>query len=268
MDDSFLANVELEGDMSEQSDTTETPVEESNESVNDNTEAPPTETNEDADKPSQEGDNTPDEDNIPFHKHPRWQELQRERVELKESQDKLLREIEELKTQKQPVHEEVKLPESWLIRYGDSAESKTAYQKYMSEELPQLKKEIMSELKAEQEQAAKKDQEVVKWVESEVSKVATEYNIDFAKNESLRNEYLAFMNQRRPTDVNGNIDFKSGWQWFKETQQVKELNKAKKQEDRKKVASLTSSDSKAEEKKDTTLTSKQLRHMGWSDLIN
>lgn len=262
-----MANVAQEGDLSEQSGN-ETPVEESNESVNDNIEESPAETNENEEKPSQGGDNTLDEDNIPFHKHPRWQELQRERVELKESQDKLLREIEELKTQKQPVHEEVKLPESWLIRYGDSVESKAAYQKYMSEELPQLKKEILSELKAEQEQAVKKEQEVVKWVENEIAKVATEFNVDFGENESLKNEYLAFMNQRRPTDADGNIDFKSGWQWFKEIQQVKELNKSKKQEDRKKVARLTSSEVEAEEQKDTALTAKQLRYMGWTDLIN
>lgn len=261
VENDFLANVKQEGSL-----------EQSDESVNDNIEDSPTETNNDTESPPQEGDqtdNTLDEDKLPFHKHPRWQEKQRELEELRNSQAKLMEELETIKAQPKPQFgqpDDVKLPESWVIRYGDSDDSKKAYAKYKSEELPTIKDEIIKEIKAEQDKVKKQEEGFVKWVDDQVQKVASVNDVDFKKNESLKNEFLDFMNKRRPTDAQGNIDFINGWQWFSEIKEAHSSDKTLKQEQKKKLANMTGADTKPEQSKDKTMSAKELRYRGWTDL--
>jgi uncharacterized protein YllA (UPF0747 family) len=154
-----------------------------------------------------------------------------------------------------------------MIRYGDSDESKKAYKKYVSEELPSLKQEIIKEIKQEQDKVKEQEQTFVKWVEDQVHKVEEANDLNFKKNESLKNEFLDFMNKRRPTDAEGNIDFINGWQWFSEIK-GSSSDKTLKQEQKKKLANLTNADTKPEAEKSKALSNKDLRHLGWTDLYN
>jgi len=134
MEDNFLTNAELEGQNLDSLDDIftepesafeEKPTEES-EKETDNSSESSTEINENEKEPSQKGEpkkaNTSAEENIPFHKHPRFKELIEENKKLKE-------EIEQTRTEFSQKLESIKneptteqIPESFKKLYGDSPE--------------------------------------------------------------------------------------------------------------------------------------------------
>ena len=104
MEDNVLTNAELDGQsldtlediFVEQESAFETKPAEEGEKENENSAESSTETNENGKEPSQEGepekDNTSVEENIPFHKHPRFKEIIEENKKLKD-------EIEQVRTE-------------------------------------------------------------------------------------------------------------------------------------------------------------------------
>jgi len=61
-----------------------------------------------AEPTAEEGAQEEVKQDVPFHEHPRWQELQQERQELREQNQQLLQMIQQQATQRQPITQEQK----------------------------------------------------------------------------------------------------------------------------------------------------------------
>jgi hypothetical protein len=205
--------------------------------------------------PSQEGEealaeDTPEEENLPFHKHPRWQELQ---DELKTTRE----ELEKFKTAKDEKTEtDVSLPKWGVKLYGDDAVSKEAYQDYLTEESQKVES-IKSKIKAEEEERQKREQEETdkwnKWVDQEVETLKADGK-KFDKNELL-NIALKY----RPIDEQGNVSLQKAYDIY-------ELQKKKPSADEKKrIADISGGKQKSDEDKD--LPSSVVRSQSWHSIL-
>lgn len=217
----------------------------------------PAENEPEADKPT-EGDSTPKEENIPFHKHPRWIERENELNTLREQREADAKAIAELKEQTFRRSESSDVPDWFKELYGDN---QTAWQKYSEHEAAK-EKEIERRILENQQKATQKQADEAarwnKWVEGEIGKLAAD-GLKFD-----RNELINTMLEYRPTDENNNFDFKAGYKIY-DTLRAKE-DPAKSQA-RKQLADNTSGSSKGDPAKKDYKTANDLRHRSWANLI-
>lgn len=154
-------------------------------------------------KPSQGGKNTQAQENIPFHKHPRWQKMQTEFQKTKE-------ELERIKAEK-GENKPITVPDWWKKQYGDTPESKTRYEAVVQKdgELDWIKQQIKEDLKAEtqaEQQTVKAGEEYVNTQLQEL----TDEGLKFEKNALLK-FMVDFQNEFGPgalLDSAGNYDFR------------------------------------------------------------
>lgn len=137
--------------------------------------------NKETEKPSQEGKKTPVQDNIPFHKHPRWQKTQQELKELREETALLKAD----RVMGQPIT----VPDWWKKQYGDTPESKARYESVVQKdgELDWIKKQVLEEV----ENRSKTEQQTISAGEEYVSSQISEMNEEGLKFE--KNSLLKFM---------------------------------------------------------------------------
>lgn len=240
-----LADVKTEGDNDPFANLGETTPSES-----------PTEKKQEEVKPNQ-GDNT-DEDNTPFHKHPRWIERENELKTLKERDEVREREFADLKEQTSQRLSDTNIPDWFSTLYGDNQE---AWEKY-SEHDKAVREEMKKEILEAQEQQVQKAQEQQKywdsWVDTEMTKLESKgYKFD-------RDELGQVMLKTRPTDDKGNLDFEAGYETYiarKGTTVNTQVSQARKQ-----VADTVTKSSRGEPVKKDYMTSADLRNTSWSNL--
>ncbi len=157
----------------------------------------PTETKVEGTEPSQGGEtpiNTPvAEENIPFHKHPRWIELQREREQMrKELQDlrPLKEEFSQIKTRL--PQQEQEMPDWWKEAFGTDDASKAAFKKqveYQNKVYEDLESRVVSRIESQaQDRVRREAEEVAKWetvIDTEVNTLR-EKGYQFDRNELLK----------------------------------------------------------------------------------
>jgi len=271
MEDNFLTNAELEGQNLDSLDDIftepesafeEKPTEES-EKETDNSSESSTEINENEKEPSQKGEpkkaNTSAEENIPFHKHPRFKELIEENKKLKEeieqTRQDVFKKLEEVKTQPtEPI------PESFKKLYGDNPEIWHTWNEYLSEEKAKIKEEVFATIRAE---AEKKEKEVMLLKQKE--KEAQEYfENQFAEIEAQdgkidRNAIIKILDQYHCIDPETNLyDIKAAYDIYKKINKVD----SEKSNKRKELAdTTTSSGNSTSEGKPVTWDS--IRNKGW-----
>jgi len=233
MDNNILTEAELEGQgldaledtfVEQESAFDDEPAKES-ETEKENSVESSTKTNEDEKEPSQKGepekDNTTAEENIPFHKHPRWQEMLNKNKELEEQLNEFKQgvsaQLEEIKTK--PTEQ---IPESFRKLYGDDPVIWKTWQEYMAGEKENWKKDTLAEIKAEQEAKSKeekllkeKEQEAQQYFENQFKEIeATDGKID-------RNAIVKILETYHPVEPNtGLYDIKAAYDIYKK------LNKA------------------------------------------
>ena len=213
------------------------------------------------DKPSQEGKNTPDED-VPFHQHPRWKEREKDwNNRLKEQEQKFQDKIDDI--QKTSVPEETTVPEWFSKLYGDDIDVYTGYQKAHQQE----KEELKTELREEMNKTSKSEKEEVKkvedWIDSEITSIGEDNEIDLEKKDgknSLRNEFVAFMQDHKIFNEDGNLDFRSGWEFF---QKGKDTTKKGKDDARKIIADNAGTDNTREQNTSEIPSWQDVRRQGW-----
>lgn len=226
----------------------------------------PSDTEEKEEEPSQEGDtteetqdkNTSDEDNIPFHKHPRWQQKQKEVEDLKQRVDELSTKPKE----EAPLNAgEESLPQ-WVLGLAqgqDTPEVRAWYKQYQQstkQERDSIRQDVLKEIKQEQE---KKEQEVTKWndwVEEETTRV-----LDGEKG-FTKNELLKVANDFQPIDEKGNISFEKALQILKMQKQGKDSST----EQKKKIAASTTSGGKTSDGESKSFNPHSLRNQDFYDI--
>lgn len=180
--------------------------------------------------PSQEGEEgavtpeeTPDDRQIPLHKQPRFQEVIRERNELRER-------LESLEKERQAINQDPsEIPQWFKTRIGDDPEAWAEYKSSVKAEMQELK----SELRREMVEESKAEQEAIRKAEEEIDASLAELEAEGMKFD--RNELQKFMVERPIRTEDGRYDFRTALE-------ILELRKTKDQEKlkaRKSVAAST-----------------------------
>lgn len=223
--------------------------------------------NEPVKKEPEGGENTPD-DNVPFHKHPRWIERENELKSLKEKEEENQRVIAELNSFKEEAQQKLQtiapkdanIPDWFVELYGDNA---TAWQKYEEHERKR-ELEIETNLLNRQEQARKQSQQEAEkwngWVESEIAKLKDEGK------EFDRNELIKTMLDYRPTDDKNNFDFKKGYAIYEALKGRSSAEDGARSQARKQIADTTVRSSPASKKSKDYMTTGELRKVSWGQL--
>ena len=204
------------------------------------------------------GDDTPpptEEDNVPFHKHPRWQQMQ-EKASKVDDLERELHELRENVTHREPSDQEV--PESFQKLYGNDP---VAYKAYREEQI-RLKDELKRELFEEQEAATRAEREEsekwTNWVEDEFTRLQSDGK------QFDRNELGKIMLDYAPTDANGNLDFDKGLALYETLKSAKTapVNSTA----RKQLAAAATATTTGETPKKDYMTTEDLRSKSWSAL--
>lgn len=204
MPEDFMANVHREGTPIEATEPEKTDEPEKPEPA-----APPAEEKKDPEKqsPSSEGGEGREaedaDDKLPFHKHPRFKRVIDEKNSLAERVETLSKELEDMRKGAAPKAPADAPAPSWFTKaFGDDPELWKEYQGY---EIAR-REEIKSEIEAEATQSAKKEQDEKAYWEGWVDKQLTAL-----EDEGLafdRNKLLKVALDYKPTDDEGNIDFR------------------------------------------------------------
>lgn len=224
----------------------------------------PTEIEETA--PSQAEDNVEDVpndlDDRPLHKDKRFKTVISERNTLRDENIRLqerVRLIEEGKSETPSNQKSSDKPE-WFKRYfGDDEEAWAGFQSMTSKAKDQAKKEALEEFDSKQTEAQETQKRANDWVEEQVSSLKeTEGDFD-------RNALFKILDKYKPTDAEGNLDFKAGLEILRLQQpDTKEKSVAR----RKLADSLNAKGGKSEPSSRGYVTSAQLRKMGGWDSVS
>lgn len=249
------------------------------------------EPNETETPPSAQGEtpvenNTEPEENLPFHKHPRWIARQREIETMREENENLRKSIDDLKPLKEEI-EQLKgsknsptefqsqsIPQWFVTLYGDNPEAWNLYQqnemKHLAEQEQRLTQKVLSQI-AEQEKRKQEEQEKYsKIFEQQFNEIGKEHNIDLSYQEgknSVRNEFTDFITKNPIYDQNGIINLKLGWQFYKDSKQPVEAVDKTKLNARKQIAAQTVADTKGESTKKDYVTPNDIRRAGWRNYL-
>lgn len=203
------------------------------------------------------------DENIPFHKHPRFKQLVEERKELREKVSTYEQRLNDLENRF--THQSHSAPEipSWFVHlYGDNAEAWQLYSEYTITEKERIKNEAVQELRQSETQAAKRQEEMDNWVSE---------NIQSLKDDGHKfdeNKLLKILVDYSPTDKQGNIDFGKGLEILQKLEKVENIESIEKSKAKKEIAAHTTSSVEGNTKSKKVMTAKDLRKMSWQDLID
>lgn len=209
-------------------------------------------------------DSTETEDKVPFHKHPRWKSMYEKNKDMAEVID----DLKAFKDEVQPKLKELTQAQqtqqtpSWFTDIaGDNPEAWTKYQAHETALKKQIKEEFQQEQTDLQDKQKKEADKWTNWVEDSVQGL---------KDEGLkfdRNELMKVVVEYRPTDNEGNLDFKKGYEIMTKLNAVQKNEKTQKVKEKKKVASQTMEDSKGETKTKDFVTTHDLKNQDWTQLV-
>lgn len=190
-------------------------------------------------KPSQGGDSIPDEDKLPFHKHPRWKEREdNHKKELSELETKIRKEFEEkLDTFNPKSPQDEQLPEWFKILAGDDEYARKSYALYKSstaQEQARIKEEAKREILDEQRKQAEEEKRASQEANSIVDNQLKELEAEGKKFD--KNKLLKIALDYQPTTSDGLIDLHKAYDIY----ELHEKAGAPKADAKKEVASRTS----------------------------
>lgn len=218
------------------------------------------------DNPSQEGDknNTPDESTEPFHKHPRWRQLQKQLDDERQAREALSKKLEDVAKAREVADKvDFTAPDWFTEAFGDNPDLWKKYQAYESTKESSIREKL---LKEEAEAKEREQQEVernIALVDAELERIEEAHSVSF--DDDKREAFLGFMNEYMPTDKTGNVDFDKGWDLFSKVNKApepKDNTEAKKQ-----VAALSSGDKGTTESKRTLPSLDDLRSMSTQEYL-
>lgn len=223
----------------------------------------PTETEE---KPTSQAEDVVEEvpndlDDRPLHKDKRFKAVIEERNRLREEREQLLKDQADFYKAKSetPAKKGEEMPEVLKRYFGDDREIYEWFQGLSKTAKEEAKKEAIAEYEAKQTQAQETQKQANQWVEEQVSTLKeTEGDFD-------RNALFKILDKYKPTDAEGNLDFKAGLEILRLQQpDTKEKSAAR----RKLADSLNSKTGKAEPSSKGYVTSAQLKKMGGWDSVS
>lgn len=224
--------------------------------------------------PSPDGapvDNSQEETNVPFHKHPRWVEREKswkERFSSQESQIAQLRsELESKLSTIQNTTTPGELPDDFVKLYGSDPEAFKLWRKSQEELASRIKAEIRQEEEQRQVQERQRLTEGERFVEDSLQSLEDDGKV-FDRNELMK--FMVDFKEKYgalPSDENDNLDFRRGYELMMDMKAATgEVAKAKSTA-RKNLASFSSSSTGGEAQSKDYLTSQDLKNMDWDSLV-
>lgn len=202
------------------------------------------------------------DDKTPLHKDARFKRVIEERNRERQEKRELLARLERLEKGIRSPENETKTSATkpaWFAKYfGDDEEAWQGFQQMTSAAKEEAKREAIAELKREQETSSKETERWTSWVNEQVQTLEEE-------GETFdRNALFKVMDEYRPSDDNGNLDFRKGLELLK-LKGAKPSNLAEKRAAAAKATSTSRGG--GEPTKKTGLTSDDIRKMrmaeGW-----
>lgn len=219
--------------------------------------APPAETKPTDTPASPDAGNSQDDSNVPFHKHPRWIEREQELQELRAFREEAASKLAEIDTLKQrTVESNPSIPQWFSSLYGENPEAWAVWQAKEHSDRESIKQEVIAEIERKEREQKETVAKWDKWVNDQVQSL-----LDEGK-QFERNEFLKFMNDYRPGDDKGSLDFKKGYDLFEKLSSAH----PKSSHARKALADSTVSGNQAEAKPEEYQTTKSLRGKSWFNL--
>ena len=216
------------------------------------------ETKPEEDKPK-EGESTP-EDNLPFHKHPRWIERETELDRLRERDEentKIIQELAAFKEDYSKKTESTDIPDWFRELYGENEIAWQKYSEYEQVRTEEIEKKVIERQEQYQRQALEETTKWNKWVDNEVKKLEDEGK------KFDRNELIKTMLDYRPTDENNNFDFQKG---YKIHEMLKRKPDTSHSDARKILADTTTKTTGGEKPPKDYMTTNELRRTSWGNL--
>lgn len=201
----------------------------------------------------------------PFHDHPRFKQLIEERNEMRDTVDRLQQEIDKLSSETKEITQKqdhpVDIPKWFSNVYGDDPNAWTQYQSYQKQERELIKKEILDEQAQSQKTTELEIQKTTKWINSEIEKLEDE-GLVFD-----RDEFYKVMQEFRPVNASGVIDFRKVYEILQEKKEIETLKEERKKGIRKNIGGLTFTSHKGDVSKEDYQTPKTLRGKDWRDFV-
>lgn len=230
--------------------------------------APPADEQTKTTEPSQDGVSSPDENKLPFHKHPRWIKTQQELSQLREykaSTEPRLQTYEQVIAKMAPSETAKKslppMPDWFTAVYGNNEEMWAKQVEFFDGLKAQARQEFLNEQVQREQQAQAESDRWTGWVKDSLQNLKDE-GLRFDDNE-LQKVALDYL----PTDLDGNIDFRKAYDIMNKLNEVKNAPQKEKVEAKKQIADMTMGKSKAEKPKEQFQTAQSLRNQSWDKLI-
>ncbi len=200
-----------------------------------------------------------DLDDRPLHKDSRFKEVIVQRNSYRDKYEALLEQANAKETTKETSSNATSTKPEWFKKvFGDDEEVWSGFQSMTSKAKDEAKKEALQEIEAKQTEAQDTQKRANDWVEEQVSSLK-ETAGDFD-----RNALFKVMEKYKPTDDEGNLDFKAGLEILKLQQPaVKEKSTARRQL----ADKLNTTSGKTESSARDYKTSADLRKMGGWDSV-
>lgn len=151
--------------------------------------------------------NKPDEEELPFHKHPRFKELTKKNRELEEKLDEVLR-----KPQSQEKEETI--PAEWIALYGDDEKSAQAWKiqkQFLEDNFNRNRDSILNEIDSRSKREAEEFRKESEFIEESLE------NLDNLTSKDKK-PFLQFVEKISPKDADGEVtdyaDFGEAWEIY------------------------------------------------------
>lgn len=268
----FAANLQQEGEPALGDKAFEglgtPPEQKTEEEVKETPPTPPVEKETKTEQPPQEGDNTLDENKLPFHKHPRWIKTQEELRQLKEykaSTEPRIQTYESVIAKMAPTETAKRslppMPEWFTAVYGKNEDMWGKQVEFFDGLKAQARQEFIDEQIKQNNEAKAENERWTGWVKDSLQSLHDD-GLEFDENE-LQKVALDYL----PTDLEGNIDFRKAYEIMNKLKSVEQAPQKEKTEARKQIADMTIGKSRAEKPKEQFQTSNSLRNQSWDKLI-
>lgn len=261
MENNFFADVKIEGDNPFEALETETSTESQPENKQEEEEPVVVETPEEGAVETDEAPNTPEEEHIPFHKHPRWIERERELEELRafrESVEPRLSEFDQVRTQLETQSRNNEEVPDWFVElYGDNDLAWAKYSARERQREEEIELRAIDRLERRQVEAQQESQKWVKFVDDGFR------NLEDQGKRFNRNELANFMLENPITDANNNLDFEKSLNLF---EKLNPREPSPTSTARKQLADSMTKSSTVENKKKDYLTPADLRGKSWNQI--
>jgi len=199
------------------------------------------------------GEGNPEDDKLPFHKHPRW--LERETEWQTRFNDQESRHQEDIKKLREEFGsakggENTEIP-SW---FGGSEAQWQDFLKFQDQRLAGVQKNTLSQIEEAKQAEDKAIKEATDFMQSEIQAIEQDKNLNPDGKKIDANKLLKIVIDNDLVDSKGRWNYKAGMAFYKQS-----AKPAPSTEDRKKIAAANTSETKGEAKPQAFKTSEDFK---------